>query len=74
MEKQVREVAINSDYITLGQLLKLLDLVSTGGEAKAYLADHEIKINGEKEDRRGRKLRPGDEVVLVDGTFRLISK
>ena len=74
MEKQVREVAINSDYITLGQLLKFLDLVSTGGEAKAYLADHEIKINGEKEDRRGRKLRPGDEVILIEGTFRLISK
>lgn len=52
------------DYITLGQLLKLVDEVSSGGEVKPYLSSNSPLVNGEPENRRGRKLRPGDVVVL----------
>ena len=54
------------DYITLQQFLKLNDIISSGGEAKFYLVEYDVKVNGETERRRGRKLYPGD-VVEVEG-------
>jgi ribosome-associated protein YbcJ (S4-like RNA binding protein) len=53
--------------ITLGQLLKLLDLVGSGGEVKELLSTGEFLVNGESDDRRGRKLYDGDVVTLQDG-------
>jgi ribosome-associated protein len=58
----VREVPIDTEMIRLGQLLKLAGLIDSSGEAKAFLAEHAVEVNGEAEDRRGRQLRPGDEV------------
>ncbi|MBB5183845.1 S4 domain-containing protein YaaA [Catenisphaera adipataccumulans] len=57
---------VKDEYITLAQLLKTCDLVSSGGEAKFYLRENEVTVNGEKEDRRGRKLHPGD-IVETEG-------
>ena len=61
-----RTIKITTPYITLGQLLKLASLIGNGGEAKAYLATHEVLVNGEPDARRGRKLYPGD-VVKTQG-------
>lgn len=55
---------MRGEYITLGQLLKLTGEVGGGGDVKAYLSAHSLLVNGESENRRGRKLRPGDKVVL----------
>ncbi len=74
MPKNASEIAITTEFITLGQFLKLADIISQGGEAKAYLATHEVKVNGEPDNRRGRKLRDGDEVLLVEGLFRIVQK
>lgn len=57
-------ITIDSEYIKLDQLLKLSNLVSTGGEAKVRVLSEEVKVNGEIETRRGRKLRQGDKVEL----------
>ena len=54
------------DYITLQQFLKLSGIVSTGGQSKLYLQEADITVNGEKENRRGRKLYPED-IVVVEG-------
>ena len=62
----VQEVAIRGDMIRLGQLLKLAGVVGGGGDAKALLADGDVRVNGEPESRRGRQLVPGD-VVSLDG-------
>jgi ribosome-associated protein len=62
----VKEIGVQGDYITLGQLLKVAGIIGSGGEAKAYLAETAVQVNGEPEQRRGRKLRPGD-VVTVPG-------
>jgi ribosome-associated protein len=56
-------IALHAEYITLGQLLKVAGVIGSGGEAKPYLADHVVQVNGEPEQRRGRKLRSGDIVV-----------
>ena len=65
------EIQLKSDqeYITLQSLLKITDIISTGGMAKAYLAENEVMVNGELEDRRGRKLYPGDLVEVEGRTF-----
>jgi ribosome-associated protein len=52
--------------INLGQFLKAASLASSGGEAKMMIAFGAVRVNGEKEQRRGRKLVPGD-VVQVEG-------
>jgi ribosome-associated protein len=60
------EIRSADGYITLGQLLKLAGVVATGGEVKTFLLETSIRVNGEHDNRRGRKLRPGD-VVAVEG-------
>ena len=53
-------IKIKDEYITLGQALKLASLVSSGIEAKIVIKDGKVKVNGEVDTRRGKKLRPGD--------------
>lgn len=60
-------LAIAEEFITLGQLLKMVGVIGSGGEAKYYLAEQQVLVNGEIDQRRGRKLRPGDNVLLPDG-------
>ena len=55
---------LRGDYITLDALLKASGLVTSGGAAKLLIADGGVRVNGEAETRRGRKLRAGDEVRL----------
>lgn len=50
--------------IRLGQLLKLADVVE-GGFVKALLAEETVLVNGEREQRRGRQLHPGDVVAVL---------
>lgn len=57
-------VKITTAYITLGQLLKVSGVIDTGGSVKPFLEEHRIFVNGEREDRRGRKLYGGDTVEL----------
>ncbi|MGE6379690.1 MULTISPECIES: S4 domain-containing protein YaaA [Peribacillus] len=67
-------IKISTEYITLGQFLKLADLIQSGGMAKWFLSEYEVFINGELDDRRGRKLRSGDKVEIPGfGTFTIIS-
>ena len=67
----VQQVKINTDYITLEQLLKMIQVISSGGEAKYFLQEHQVFVNDQLETRRGRKLYPGDQ-VKIDGTLVVI--
>jgi ribosome-associated protein len=69
----VRDVAIRGDMIRLGQLLKLAGVVDTGGELKALLAETDVLVNGELEDRRGRQLHDGDEVTVAGDVLRVVA-
>jgi S4 domain protein YaaA len=62
----MKEVTIGTEYIALGQFLKLSDCIDSGGQAKFFLQENEILINGEADNRRGRKLYAGD-IVQVEG-------
>jgi ribosome-associated protein len=57
-------VPIRDESIRLGQFLKLANLVDSGSDAKALLAEGVVLVNGEVETRRGRQLARGDVVVL----------
>lgn len=70
----IQNVAISSEYITLGQFLKFVRIVDEGGMAKAYLKTHKVLVNGEMDNRRGRKLRPGDFITLDEGTYLIKNK
>lgn len=73
MKANTKEIKIVTDYIELQQLLKKIDLISSGGEAKIFLLNNEVKVDGEDENRRGRKLYPGS-LILIDGVNYLITK
>ncbi len=54
--------SLKDEYITLQQLLKACDVIQSGGQVKAWLAENEVLVNGEPENRRGKKLRSNDVV------------
>lgn len=65
----MKEIKINTDYITLQQLLKIGNIISSGGEAKYYLLENDVFVNGELENRRGRKLYPGYTIKIDSNEF-----
>jgi ribosome-associated protein len=60
------EIRIRDEFIKLGQALKLAGVVEDGVEAKFAIQDGLVKVNGETEERRGRKIYEGD-VISFDG-------
>ena len=70
----MKTVKINKEYIELQQLLKLLNYISSGGEAKYYLKENEVYVNDELEDRRGRKIYPGYTVKILNDLYKVESQ
>ena len=60
------ELNRESAFITLQQLLKFEAIAYSGGAVKAYVEEHLVKVNDVPEARRGRKLYPGDVVILEE--------
>ena len=60
------DMTITTEFIKLQDLLKLANLVGTGGEAKIDIQEGEVSVNGEVCTMRGKKIRPGD-TVSYDG-------
>lgn len=69
-----KDIKIKDEYITLGQLLKLTNHISTGGEVKFYLQEQFVTVNGEREQRRGRKCYDGDQITINNThTYKVVS-
>lgn len=63
-------ILIDGEYITLGQLLKHVNIISSGGMAKHFLAENTVYLDNELENRRGKKLFPGSVVEIPgEGTY-----
>ena len=69
--RRMREIPIRGDMIRLGQLLKLAGIVGGGGDAKAFLAEETVLVNGEPDNRRGRQLHPGDVIAVAGEELQL---
>ncbi len=71
MSTTTTDFDLRGDHVTLANLLKASGIAGSGGAAKALLAEGQVRVNGEPESRRGRKLRSGDEVVLGEMRVRV---
>ena len=64
-------VTITTEFIKLQDLLKLANLVGTGGEAKIVIQNGDVSVNGEVCTMRGKKLRPGDTVTFMGNSWKV---
>ena len=67
------EYKLFTEYITLQALLKESGIIQSGGAVKGFLADNTVLINGEPENRRGKKIRVGDQVSFNEQTITIIA-
>lgn len=59
-----KEVEISTEFIKLDQLIKFAGVVQTGGESKMLIQDGQVKVNGELEFKRGKKIVKGDRIEI----------
>ncbi len=69
LELILKEIFIKTEYIKLGQFVKFINLISNGSDIKSFLHQNTIQVNGEIENRRGRKLFSGDQVKILGLTY-----
>ena len=62
MSEEIEGIEIKTEFIKLAQLLKWANFVAVGTEAKMFIINGEVKVNGEVEVRRGKKIYSGDIV------------
>ena len=67
----MQTIKIKDEFIKLGQLLKLAGLSDSGLDAKLAIQDGQVKVNGEQELRRGRKIIAGDVVEYQGNEIRV---
>ena len=60
------KVTIKTEFIKLGQVIKLASLVGQGSDVKILIAEGLVKVNGEVATQRGKKIYPGDVVEVED--------
>ena len=66
------KVKITTEYITLGQFLKYKNIIESGAMAKMYLQENPALVNGELENRRGRKIYPGYKVQVENNEYEIV--
>lgn len=72
MEMEMEEVKISTEFIKLDSFLKWCGAVSQGSDAKMYILNEEVKVNGDICTQRGKKIRPGDIVEIDDKKYRVV--
>ena len=68
----MENIKISSEFIKLDQFLKYVSICSSGSEAKFFVLDNDIYVNGELEKRRGRKLRINDIIKVNNNEYIII--
>lgn len=63
----MKKIKISTDFIKLGQLLKLAGVSDSGAHSKMLIVNGDVKLNGQVEKQRGKKVLKGD-VVEVEGS------
>ena len=58
-DDEIEIVEINTEFIKLDQLLKWANFTASGAESKMFILNGEVKVNGEVETRRGKKIYDG---------------
>lgn len=68
----MNEIKIDTDFIKLDSFLKWCGVASLGSEAKFYIQNGDVKVNGEVATQRGKKLRSGDVVEVGEESYKII--
>ena len=68
----MREVTVVTEVVELCDLLKVENLTQSGGEAKCAIAEGRVRVNGQTETRKRKKLRAGDVIEYAGQTLRLV--
>lgn len=68
------KIYIKNEWITIGQLLKKISIISSGGQAKDFLQNNVVKINGEKPIGRGTKVWVGATLWINDDLYQVLSE
>ncbi len=68
----MKEIKIKTEYIKLDAFLKWCGIASLGSEAKFYITEGQVQVNGETELRRGKKLVKGDIIQFNGEEFKII--
>ena len=70
----MEKIQIQGEFITLGQFIKFANITSSGGMVKAILQEYKIYVNDILESRRGKKLYPGDKILIKNvGVYRIVN-
>ena len=72
--KKMTVVEIEEEPIELYKILKFENMVQSGGEAKFVIAEGLVRVNGEIETRKRKKIFSGDIIEFEEETFRIITK
>lgn len=67
----MEKVSITTDFIKLDQFLKWVGITDTGADAKQLIQEGRVKVNGEIQYQRGKKLRPGDVIDVEKKEYRI---
>ena len=71
VSEEVVEIPIHTEYIKFQDFLKFCNAVESGGMAKNFILNEEVRVNGEVCTQRGKKLRPGDVVTFLQNSWRV---
>lgn len=68
----MKEIKINTEIIKLDSFLKWANITSLGSEAKFYIQNSEVKVNGSIETQRGKKLTKGDIIEFKGESYKIL--
>lgn len=68
----MEEIKLREEYIKLGQVLKVAGLVESGVDAKFVILDGLVKVNGQVDTQRGKKLYEGDIVEFENSQIKIV--
>lgn len=68
------KIVIRDETIKIGQLLKKINVIQTGGDAKIFLVNNIVKINGKTPEGRGSKVKVGDTVWINDDLYQVVNE
>lgn len=69
--ERIVELRPGEEFIRLGQLLKYTGVIDRGSDVREYLATRAVTVDGQPENRRGAKIRPGQVVATDELTIRV---
>lgn len=66
-----QKILLKTENIKLDQFLKMVNIATSGGQAKIWIEEGKVSVNEEIEKRRGRKIKSGDQVTIFNTSYQV---